>query len=192
MKTEDLLHIATVAIATATLTVTSFWAGPTEAGREADTPGPSISKPRLVSHGLEFTVATPGSRVFKAGDQPLFELTACNITNETATTSLSLAMNCSSVPDPLSRAIRAPAVLWTQVQSLTLKPGETKILSLEPRTRLPANSIISVVLSEAELKAHASVPGGLGQARSPQTLPGIVALSFSTAIPGKAGMLVAK
>ena len=67
MKRKDLITIATVALGTATLTVTTFTAGPIGAGSDADTPAAKIAKPKFVSHGVEMTLVPAGNQVFKAG-----------------------------------------------------------------------------------------------------------------------------
>ncbi|MGO8925457.1 MAG: hypothetical protein ACLQU3_00835 [Limisphaerales bacterium] len=170
MKTKDILTITTVALGTATLTVAAFWAAPIEAGSDADTPPAKLAKPQLISHGVEMTLASAGGRVFKAGDQPEFELTALNTTNQLANVSVCVTMTASSPADALSRVIRLPKVLWQQEQVFTLQPNETKMLALCASTNLPVNSVISVSLREQDQKP------------APLT-PGIVALTFSTVVP---------
>lgn len=170
MNTKDILTITTVALGTATLTVAAFWAGPIAAGGDADVPPSKIAKSKFVSHGVELTLAPAGGRIWKAGDRPEFELTALNTTSQLASASVCVTMTASSPMDPLSRVIRLPAVLWQQEQVVTLNPNETKVLALRARTNLPPNSVISVVLGEPGRKAAPFQPG-------------IVALSFSTAVP---------
>jgi hypothetical protein len=170
MKTKDMLTITTVALGTTTLTVAAFWAGPIEAGADADTPPAKIAKSRLVTQGVEFTLASAAGRPFKTGEQPEFELTALNVTSQPANASLCVIMTASSPADALSRVIRLPNVLWQQEQVVTLQPNETKVIALRASTNLPPNSVISVALREP------------GQKAAP-FLPGIVALSFSTAVP---------
>jgi hypothetical protein len=170
MKIKDILTITTVALGTATLTVAAFWAGSIEAGSDADAPPAKIAKPQFVSHGVELTLAPAGGRGFQAGDQPEFELTALNTTNQPASASVCVTMTSSSPADALSRVIRLPKVLWQQEQVITLQPNETKVLALCASTNLPPNSVISVSLHEQDQKA---VPFA----------PGIVALSFSTVVP---------
>jgi hypothetical protein len=179
MNTKDIKIIATVALGTATLTVASFWAGPIEAGGDADAPLAKIAKSRLVSHGVEMTLAPAHGRVFKAGDQPEFELTSLNTTNQPASVSVCVTMTASSPADALSRVIRLPAVLWQQEQVVTLNPNETKVLALRASTNLPPNSVISVAL------------GDPGQKGAPLQ-PGIVALSFSTVVPKPLATVVSK
>jgi len=170
MKAKDILTITTVALGTATLMVATFWAGPIEAGADADAPPGKIAKSRLSSHGVEMTLAAAGGRVFKAGDAPEFELTALSTTNQLASVAVCVTMTSSSPADALSRVIRLPKVLWQQEQVVTLQPNETKVLALCASTNLPANSVISVSVREQGQKA-APLP------------PGIVALSFSTIVP---------
>jgi hypothetical protein len=170
MKTKDMLTITTVALETATLTVAAFWASPIEAGSDADAPPARIAKSRLASHGVEITLAPAGGRVFKAGDQPAFELTALNTTNKLASVSVCVTMTSAAPADALSRVIRMPTVLWQQEQVVTLQPQEKKVLVLCASTNLPANSMISVLLREQSQKAG-------------PVAPGIAALSFSTVVP---------
>jgi len=181
MKTKDILTVTSVALGTATLTVATFWSGPLDAGIDTALPA-TIAKPSLVSHGVEMTIAAAGGQVFKAGEQPVFELTAVNTTNQAASASVCVAMTCSAPADPLSRVIRMPSTLWQQEQLVTLKPGETKVLQLSTRTNLPANSLISVSLRELEPKptGNSEPVDGLRAARPFQ--PGIVALRFSTVV----------
>jgi len=168
MKTADILTIATAAFGTATLTVTAFWAAPLDAGGDADAPPPKIAKARLVCHGVELALAPAAGRTFNAGDQPEFELTAVNTTNQPATVSVCVIMTSSSLADALSRTIRMPTALWRQDQIVSLGPKETKVLALCATTNLPTKSVISVSLQDLEQKT------GSPPAR-------IMALSFSTA-----------
>ena len=108
--------------------------------------------------------------MFKAGDQPEFELTALNTTQQPASASVWVTMTASSPEDAMSRVIRLPKVLWHREQIVTLQPNETKALALCASTNLPANSVISVSLGEQNQKS--ALPG-----------PGIEALSFSTVVP---------
>ena len=137
---------------------------------EADTPPSKIAKPRFVAHGVEMTVAAVDGRVFKAGDQPAFELTALNTTDQPASASVCVTMTAASPANMISRVIRLPNVLWQQEQVVSLLPKETKILTLCVGTNLPANSLIAVSLRGPDQKA---APFPLG----------IVALNFSTVVP---------
>jgi len=170
MKTKDILTIVTVALGTATLTVAAFWAGPSEAGGDADAPPSKLDQARFLSHGVALTLAPAGGRVFKAGDQPEFELTALNTTPQPASASVCVTLTASSPADRFSRVARVPAALWQQEQVVTLQPKETKVLTLRAGRKLPPNSMISVSLHEPDQKG------------APFTTS-IVALSFSTLVP---------
>jgi hypothetical protein len=177
MKTTDLVTITTAALGTATLTVAAFWAGPLDAGNEADAPPAKIAKARLVSHGVELALAAAGGRTFKAGEQAEFELTAVNTTDQPAKVEVGVTMTASAPADAFSRTIRMPSVMWQREECMTLEPKATKVLSLCASTNLPPNSVITVSLRE---------PG----TRATPMLPGITALSFSTVVP-KAAPVVA-
>jgi hypothetical protein len=183
MKAKDILTVTSVALGTATLTVATFWSGSLDAGIDAAPPA-TIAKPSLVSHGVEMTIAAVGSQVFKAGEPPVFELTAVNTTNQDASAAVCVAMTSSAPADRLSRVIRMPSMLWQQEQVVTLKPGETRVYGLSTRTNLPAFSLISVSLREVVPKrtGNSEPVDGVRAARPFQ--PGIVALSFSTVAPG--------
>jgi hypothetical protein len=171
MNTKDLLTIATTALGTASLTVVIFWAGPIEAGNDADAPPPKLAKSLLISHGVELALTPAGGRTFKAGDQPEFTLTALNTTSQPASTSLCVTMTAYAPLNKLSRAIPMPSVLWRQEQIVSLQPNETKVYALSANTNLPPMSVISLSLQDVDPKAT----------RHPA---GIVALSFSTVIDG--------
>jgi hypothetical protein len=168
MKTKDLIMTGTAAIGTATLTVAAFWAGPLDAGNDTDSPPPKIAQPLLVTRGIEVSLAPAGGRVFQAGDQPAFELTALNTTHEPVTASLCVTMSALGPGNPMSRVPLLPLALWRQAQIVTLKPDETRVYLLCANTNLPAKSVISVSLQDLDEKP-ARRPGG------------IMVLTFSTA-----------
>jgi hypothetical protein len=171
MKTKDLLTIATAALGTASLTVVTFWAGPIDAGNDADAPPPRLARSLLISHGVELALAPAGGRTFKAGEQPEFTLTAINTTNQPASVSVCVTMTASVPVNKLSRAIPLPSVLWRQEQIVSLQPNQTKVYALFAKTNLPPMSVVSLSLQDLEQK--------------PARLPaGIVALSFSTVPEG--------
>jgi len=171
MTTKDLLTIATAALGTASLTVVTFWAGPIDAGNDADTPPPKLAKSLLISHGLELALAPAGGRTFKAGDQPDFTLTALNTTTQPASASVCVTMTASAPVNALSRAIPIPSVLWRQEQIVSLQPNETKVYALSAKTNLPPMRVISVSLQDLEQKP-------------PHPPAGILAFSFSTVPDG--------
>jgi hypothetical protein len=171
MKTNDLLTIATAALGTAALTVVAFWAGPIDAGNDADAPPPKLPKSLLISHGVELALAPAGGRTFKAGDQPEFALTALNTTSQPASVSVCVVMTASAPINKLSRAIPVPSVLWRQEQIVSLQPNETKVYALSAKTNLPPRSVILVSLQDLEQKAT-------------HLQAGIVVLTFPTNVDG--------
>jgi hypothetical protein len=185
MKTKDILTITTVAVGTAVLTVTTFWTGPMEAGIDAEGPPAKIAQPKLACHGVEMTLAPPGGRTFKAGDQPKFELTAVNKTDQAASAKVCVRLTSSAPASPLSRAMVMPQVLWQQEEIVMLKANETKVIPLTARTNLPANALISVQLrnldSDPIIAVSPLIVAGPNQSQSSQHE--IVALSFSTVVP---------
>jgi hypothetical protein len=184
MKKQDLVTIVSVALSTATLTVLTFWSGPLEAGSEQQMPPREIAKPKLVSHGVEVTLAAAGGRTFAAGDEPAFDLEAVNTTGVPANLDIQILMTASSPTDAFSRVIAVPRVLWQQPQPLVLKPHETRIVKLTTGTKLPPNTLVSVALREAGAAPPQSLAGNpalqpvLQPAISPRS--GVVALNFST------------
>jgi hypothetical protein len=182
MKTEDLRTITTVALGTAMLTVMTFWSGPLEAGNEGAEPGAQIEKPKLVTHGLELSLAAADGQTLRAGEAPTFQLTAVNLTGEPATAAVCVEINASSPADLLSRVPRRAEALWQQYLTLPLKPHETRVVSVPANKKLPANSMVAVSLRESE-----SLQSPAARINPTQVLhPGpvraasIVALNFST------------
>lgn len=177
MKTKDILTISTVALGTAALTIATFYAGPMEAGNEGNSPNAMIATPKLVAHGVEFSVAAAGNRTFQAGDQPEFELKAVNTTDRAAEVLLGVTMTAASPADRLSRAIRLPNVLWDEQQTMTLRPKETKTVTLTAKTNLPAGNLISVMLQERVAGERLEIPQlAFGTLQH----PGVMAYTFST------------
>lgn len=176
MKTKNVMTIATTALGTATLTIMAFWAGPTDAGNDADAPPAKIAHARLVSRGVELGLAPASGRTFKAGDQPEFELTALNTTDQPASVSVGVTLTSTAPPNPLARVILMPSVLWEREQLVMLKAHETKVFALCANTNLPENRILSVSLRDLDPKAAPA-------------LAGITALSFSTAASGAASVM---
>jgi hypothetical protein len=194
MKTKDLLTMATVALGTAALTVVTFWSNRIEAGSEGEVLAPAMTTQKWVSHGVEMTLAPEKGRGLKAGDAPVFELKAINRTNASASVCVRLVMSCSSPANPLSRTVTLPRVLWQDERLLTFKAGETQVVSFPTQTHLPANVEVLVSMGEGGPLAFGAVPanpsaGGVLRTVVP-TQPDIVAMSFSTAVPGLQSFLV--
>ena len=189
MKTNDIISILGVALATASLTVIGFSSGPLNAGGEAEKPAPQKMQPRLLVHGIALTLAVPEDGKLRAGEQPALELTAINTTGENASASIEIEMTASSPENPVSRVLLVPTALWQGRETLVLKPNETKVVPIPVSAQLPPDKMIEVALREADPatgttgmeKPGARVAQSIRLAGMPQG--GIVALSFSTAVP---------
>ncbi len=183
MKAKDLITITSVAVATATLTCVTFWTGPLEAGGEATPPTRQITKPKLVAHGIEVTLAARNGRTFRAGDEPSFELAAVNTTGEGAEATIRIALSASSPKDMLSRVPRRASSFWESQQTIALKANETKVITIAVDKPLPADQMVSVTLQTVEDgKPAPATPGTVARNRLPTA---VQALSFSTG-PGQA------
>ena len=200
MNTKDLLTITAVAVGTATLTVATFLAPPLEAGSDADTLSATIPKPKLLANDIEMTLAPADGQIFKAGDQPAFELHAVNTARQPSHATVCVTMTSSSPNDKFSRLIRMPQVLWREERSLSLDTGESKAFVFSSKTNLPSGSLISVSLSRVDSSDKApSAVSPTTAARINNPLPsfviagrGIVALEFSTVIPAAAPVIASK
>jgi hypothetical protein len=181
MKTKDLLTVTTVAMGTAALTIATFWAGSIDAGGEPDQLSAKIDQPKLVSQGVEVTLAAAGGQTFKAGDEPSYELKAVNTTDKKKEITIHVVMTTSAPADRMSRLAVFPAPLWQCTQELALCPNETKVVTLTSDKKLPAGQVVSVSLR----------PGAAplaGRAGSPNSSIGnIVALNYTTQAPTAQG-----
>lgn len=186
MKTTDLMTIVTAALATAALTVTTFWSGPLEADNPGDNPATRIAKPTLVAHGIEMTLAAPTDRTFIAGEEPVFELTAVNTTDQPSAASVSVSVTATSPSDTMSRVPRLPKALWQQNLPVTLQANETKTLAIAVPAKLPPHSMIAVLLRDADPAPALSTTSPASKPLPRRAGPpesGISALNFSTAAP---------
>jgi hypothetical protein len=186
MKTKDLLTITSVALGTAALTVITFWTDPLGAGNETNAPAATITQPKLVANGVELTLATADGRVFEAGQQPEFELRAVNRLAQASTVAVRVSMRATQMADSFARVVRLPSLLWQEERSITLAPNETKTLTVNATTNLPAGSVISVLLAEVDA-AKDPVPSVKTPAASASLMSraplGIAVLNFSTKRP---------
>lgn len=169
MRTKNLVAVASVALATAIITVVLGWSGTIEAG-SGDTLTPKIATPKLVSHGAEITMTVADGHVFQAGEEPTFTLQAINTTDQPVTMRLAFAMTGTSPTSEMSRVLTLPTNLWQQQQDWVLQPKETKTTTIATQTKLPAGKVIMVSVRDLAPDTK-------------ETSPGIVALRFSTALP---------
>jgi hypothetical protein len=185
MKTNDLAIISSVAFATAALTVAFFLPGSLNAGN--DTAPAQIIQPRLVSHGVEFTLTAVEHQTFKAGDEPAFELKAVNTAAENVDATVLVCMTSMAPSSRLSRMVAMPQMLWQKTCPVTLKPNETKVIALDSTTKLPQNSTINVILQMASPQEASANEQPRPQmiARTTSSPSTVVALSYSTLQPAQ-------
>ena len=164
MKTKDLVAITTAAVATAALTVVVFSGASIEAGNDTAAAPPKFDQPKLTLHDVVLSLAPAHARVFQAGDQPVFELTAVNPTAQPATVAVCVAMTGTLQPSPMMRSLPMASLLWQGSQSLTLKPNETQTLSLPAPIALPPNQLIAVSLSDADTATASDAPASVQMA----------------------------
>jgi hypothetical protein len=185
MKTNNFAAIGSAALVTATLTVALFLPGFLNAGNGGDSATVTIAQPKLISHGVQFTLTAAGNQAFKAGDAPEFELKAINSTSQATDVSVRISMTSSAPPNRMSRMVMLPAKLWEKTCPLTLNPNETKTVALKTDTKLPANSMIEVLL--VPVGENASTAPAAQRPNSGGFIPAngssaIVALSYSTLV----------
>jgi hypothetical protein len=188
MKTKDLAMIGSAALVTATLTVAAFLPNSLNAGD--DTAPEEIARPKLVSNGVEFTLATVESQTFKAGDEPAFDLKAVNTTGKDVDAAVLVSMTAMAPSSKFSRMPAFPQMLWQKSCPLTLKPNETKIIPLTTCTKLPPNSMINVKLQPLDPQnASANEKANGPMIVKINDTSAIVAVSFSTLPPAPAATL---
>lgn len=178
MKTNDLTNMLAVALATASLTVILFSAGPLNAGGEAEKPAAENPQPRLVVHGVELTLAAPQGVPGGAGQSVNLELTASNTNDAEAGVCVDMQMTVAAPENPMSRVVRLPSTLWQRREMLVLKPRETRVVMVPVGAVLPPNSMIAVTLREGNPAEPGVVPAKPVLAGVPQG--GVVALRFAT------------
>lgn len=74
---------------------------------------------------------------------PTIDVHASNVNERVETTEVVASVLISRVPNLLSRVpmpVRRPDAAWSQTISITLQPGETRIITLHPDVQLPAMS----------------------------------------------------
>jgi hypothetical protein len=184
MKIKDLAIIGSAALVTATLTVAVFL--PNLLNADNDSAPDKIAQPKLVSQGVEFTVTSVNGQTFKAGEESSFNLKAVNTTGKDVDTTVDITMTSMAPASKLSRMPAFPQTLWQKTCSLTLKPNETKIVSLATDKILPPNSTINIKLEPVDSQ-DASVNE---KPNSPMIFKingpsAIVAVSFSTLLPAQ-------
>ena len=129
-------------------------------------------------------------QTFKAGDEPAFDLKAVNTSGKDVDAVVLVSMTAMAPSSMRSRMLALPQMLWQKSCPLTLKPNETKIISLATATKLPPNSTINVRLQPVDPPAASANKPSDGPVPVKINAPSaIVALSFSTLPPAHAATL---
>ncbi len=173
MKRNDLTLIGAAALATAVLTVASFLPSSIEAGGEGEGLAPKVAQPKLVTDGVEVSVAAADNQSLKADAEPSFVLKLVNPTDHPADLRVQVAMTSTSPGAAMSRIGPMPSQFWDQRYTTTLKPNETKTVTLAPQKKLPSNSMVSVYLQPVNPKVASAANGtapAMGQQMVAQTL----------------------
>src|SRR6516165_6342304 len=93
MKNKSIVTVTSVALGTAGIVMATFVGTRLEAGGEACARQAKIAKPQLTLGSVELTLGTKGGQRFKAGEKPVFELTAYNTSSEPARFSTCVSMS---------------------------------------------------------------------------------------------------
>jgi len=151
-------------------------------GTDTNPTATTIANPKLVANGIEVTLSAADGRKFKAGDQPEFELRAVNTLKEPSEAVICATLYAERPQDMMSRILIMPTDLWHQEFEFALKANETKVVPVAARTNLPANSSISVSLSQVNQTAANSGNAPATPLRL-RGVAGVVAMRFSTVPP---------
>jgi hypothetical protein len=151
MKSEDISKMASAALVTLVITLAAFGPefigfGAADAANDDSGRSTRIENPKLVAGGVEMRLASRGNLTFKDGEEPVFELTAINTTDQAATVTVEASMTSTPKPPRLSRTPARPVALWQNPITISLGPRETKIFSESTQTTLPVDSRVDVYL----------------------------------------------
>ena len=170
MDTKDLSKMASAAVITLGITLVAALPGFIDANDDGNRVGPKIENPRLIDSGAEVRLKSADNRTFREGDEPVFELTAVNTTDQPTEITVETLMNSTANPAPRARTPSMPITLWSEPHTFSLGPQETRTITVATGTRLPANSRIDVYLR--------AVRAGL-----PLSADLVSMSSFSTTVP---------
>jgi len=173
MKVKDILAVLGVAAATTAFTVGLLGPGRVAATGTVEGIKPLIAQPKLTVGGCVFSLETD-KPAYKAGEVPTLQVKATNPTDKPIEPTIWISMSASSPASPLSRMVVLPKPLWTEKCLVSLKPGQTKTVSLDTKTKLPAGESVSLTMSDKDLTV-------LAQALSVQSAGGQVQAAGRTA-----------
>lgn len=152
MKVRDIMVILGIAAATVAFTVTLVRPGHVGADGKTTQITATILQPRLKIAGCTFTLKSDKT-LYAAGDTPLLLIEATNPTDDVVETSVWVNVSAASPASRFSRALRLPQYLWSRECPLVLKAGDTKTITLDTRTALPAGKSISITMNDKDQTA---------------------------------------
>jgi len=175
MKAEDVSKMVSAALITFVIALAAFWPVFINATDEGNSVSPKIADPRVAAGGVEMKLKAAGNRTFKEGEEPIFELTAVNTTDQPTSVTVGTLMTATPAVDRRSRTLAMAVPLWQDLRTITLGPRQTQIITESTNATLQPNKKIDVYL-------------GLANA-APNSRAGLVSmLSFSTEVvplPGR-------
>ncbi len=147
MKTQDLMAVLGVAAVTMAFALAVVQPAQLAA---TDTPSgivPEITRPKLEMDGCVLVLSTDKT-AYATGETPVVSIQATNPTREAVQTNLSVRISSTSPASRFSRRLVRPEILWSHQHPLTLKPGETKVVTLASETPLPEGKSISISIGD--------------------------------------------
>ena len=155
MKVKSVLAVLGIAGATMALTLGILVPGRVDAVDQADGVAPVIAQTELTVEGCVF-VAKLDKATYQAGDRPTLRVEATNQSGQPVETGVWLGVSGSAPLNQLSRMPPRPGSLWGGRCTVSLKPGETKTVTIPTDAELAAGQIISIVLSDQDLTVTAA------------------------------------
>jgi hypothetical protein len=136
---------------------------------------PVIAQPQLTSHGCTFVLKTDKAS-YESDEAPVIAVTATNPTEKPVNATVWVNITATAPASRMSRMLVVARPLWTQDLVFSLKPGETKSMSVTCQARLPAGQDVHIILTDtknAVLSTSVGVParGGPNQV-APASRPG--------------------
>ncbi|MHC4177659.1 MAG: hypothetical protein ACYSWU_09135 [Planctomycetota bacterium] len=167
MRVKHILAILGVAAATTAFTVGLLRPERVGATGKAEGIKPTIVQPKLKVDGCVFALRTDKAS-YNVDDMPVLQIEANNPTDAPVEKTVWISMSASSPPSPLARVMILPKPLWVEKCLVSLKPGETKTVTLATKAKLPAGQSVSITMSEKDLTVLARAFGVQNTARQGQ------------------------
>ncbi len=149
MKAREILAVLGVAAATMAFTVVWFGPGRVGATDQPEEIKPAIVQPTLTTGGCEF-VLTTDKPAYQPGESPTLRIVATNPTGEPVDATVWVSISSSSPFAAMLRAMPIPRSVWTGDCSVSLKPGETKTVTLSTGVQLSAGQSFSITMSDQQ------------------------------------------